>query len=231
MTTFKDLSIGDLFILTGVHTPTVVFKKTMEEGEHNAVWHDAEHIGESIPDDMPVAMVTQVTTPKSSCIAQREHELNLPVIDQSKASESTQGDFKGIPTVKCGVRTMPKFTTHALFPVKLLAILDMFINSKRGAECMKQTTHYIQVQQPVDDKLRAVMSSPPLFDVINNNCVGRIRLAFKPDDMLAVYETALELYSVDGELLHVVKNPEWSLPLSLAIEAELLERILDVNPL
>lgn len=60
MTTFKDLSIGDLFILTGVHTPTVVFKKTMEDGEHNAVWHDADHIGESIPDDMPVAMVAQV---------------------------------------------------------------------------------------------------------------------------------------------------------------------------
>lgn len=63
MTTFKDLSIGDLFILTGVQTSTVVFKKTMEDGEHNAVWHNAEQIGEDIPDDMPVAKITQVTTP------------------------------------------------------------------------------------------------------------------------------------------------------------------------
>lgn len=121
-------------------------------------------------------------------------------------------------------------TLHALFPVKLLAILELFEQSKRGSEVIKVATKIPVVQPPEDGFTRAVMSSPPLFDVINDTAVARIRLAYSTS-MLLIYQTRLELYSCDGKLLEVVKHPKWSMALSLAIEAELLERILDINPL
>lgn len=122
-------------------------------------------------------------------------------------------------------------TLHALFPVKMLAILKHYERSRRGQECIKMVSHVKGLQLPEDDMTRTLMSSPPLFDVINKEGVGRIRLAFIPDSMLHVYKTQLELYAMTGELLEVVTMPNWSMALSLAIEAELLERILDINPL
>lgn len=122
-------------------------------------------------------------------------------------------------------------TLHALFPVKLLSILNLFVESKRGTQEIYRSSQFTQVQLPEDGRLRSVMSSPPLFDVINDPAVQRIRLAFVRNDMLQVYKTSLEMYSATGELLSSVSMRDWSMILSLAIEAELLERILDVNPL
>ena len=76
--------------------------------------------------------------------------------------------------------------------MKLLAILNMYQKSKRGAECIAQAKCITVIKSPNDGFIRTVLSSPPLFDVLHDSRVGRIRLAFKPDDMLAVYETKLE---------------------------------------
>lgn len=122
-------------------------------------------------------------------------------------------------------------TLHALFPVKILAILKQYERSRSGQECIKLVSHVKGLQLPEDNFTRTLMSSPPLFDVINKEDVRRIRLAYMPDNMLKVYEIQLELYAITGELLEVVKLPNWSMALSLAIEAELLERILNINPL
>lgn len=122
-------------------------------------------------------------------------------------------------------------TTHALFPVKLLEILNMYEKSKRGKECIHAASNISIVKSPNDGFTRTIMSSPPLFGVINDSAVQRLRLAYKSNTFTNLYETRLELYSADGELLETVKHPKWSMALSLAIETELLERILNINPL
>lgn len=120
---------------------------------------------------------------------------------------------------------------HALFPVKLFDILQRFEKSKRGQEQLNMSNHLQFLKLPNDDMTRAVMSSPPLFDVLEEPNAARIRLAYYRDNMRYIYETQIELYSSSGDLLEIIKQPEWTMALSLAIEAELLERILDINPL
>lgn len=121
-------------------------------------------------------------------------------------------------------------TNHSLFPVKLIRILELFEDSQKGRECIKLTACYTMVDSPEDSKTRAVLSSPQLFQVLNLGGLSRIRLAYHKD-MLHIYETSLELYNHSGELLQVITHPEWSMELSLAIETELLERVLNINPL
>lgn len=125
-------------------------------------------------------------------------------------------------------------TNHSLFPVKLIRILELFEGSQKGRECIKRADDCMAVNSPEDNKTRAVLSSPQLFQVLYQALdldeMRRIRLAYHKD-MLHIYETSLELYNHSGELLQVITHPEWSMELSLAIETELLERVLNINPL
>lgn len=121
-------------------------------------------------------------------------------------------------------------TNHSLFPVKLITILELFEKSKRGKESILYAKRCACVGYPEDGLIRAVMSSPQLFQVLNLDRNYRVRLAYTTS-MLNVYETKLELYSHNGSLLQIMKHPDWSMELSLAIETELLERFCNINPL
>lgn len=122
------------------------------------------------------------------------------------------------------------FTDHALFPVKFINILNIYEESKKGRNSINLCDHIKEITPRTDGLTRTVMSSPPLFDIIESNIVSRIRLAYTKD-LLYVHSSRLELYTAGGELVKFFKYDDWSMALSLAIEAELLEKILNINPL
>lgn len=122
-------------------------------------------------------------------------------------------------------------TNHSLFPVKLLSILKMFEESENGQSRINMSNHLQFLKLPNDNMTRAVLSSPQMFQVLHLKGQHRLRLAYYSDDMRRVYETSLEIYDHAGNPIQVIKHPEWSMELSLAIESELLERVLDINPL
>lgn len=122
-------------------------------------------------------------------------------------------------------------TLHALFPVKLLSIIKLFEKSKRGSQQIELSNNIKGIKLPADNRTRAVLSSAPLFNVIQDDEVTRIRLAYYPNIIPGVHQTQLELYTTSGDLLKIIKYPDWSMSLSLAIEAELLERVCNINPL
>lgn len=122
------------------------------------------------------------------------------------------------------------FTCHALFPVKFINILNTYEESKKGKNSIDLCNHIKEITPRTDGLTRTVMSSPPLFDIIDSNIVSRIRLAYTTD-LLYIDKSRLELYTAGGELVRFFKYDDWSVALSLAIEAELLEKILDINPL
>jgi len=57
-----------------------------------------------------------------------------------------------------------------------------------------------------------------------------ILLAFSSDNFRISKNTYLELYNLEGSLIKAIPHSEWSTTLSLAIETEMLEILLNINP-
>lgn len=122
---------------------------------------------------------------------------------------------------------------NVLFPIKLMSILNAL---KDNAKWQSQI-HF--AEQPTgchyqkDGRTRVALMAPQLMHIIPNVLITpeyfRVRLAYTPEFLRAKYIT-LEIYDVNGKLLQTVPHSDWNTLLSLAIETEMLEILLNINP-
>lgn len=123
---------------------------------------------------------------------------------------------------------------NVLFPVKLMSILERLEdNAKWQKQIHYAENNYTKAHYPKDGMTRVALMAPQLIHIIPNVLVTpqyfRVRLAYTPDFLRVKYIT-LEIYDVDGKLLQTVPHSDWNTLLSLAIESEMLEILLNINP-
>ena len=121
---------------------------------------------------------------------------------------------------------------NVLFPIKLLSILNSLETNKKW----QSQIHYAERNNtdwyPKDGMTRVALMAPQLMHIVPTIVVSdyfRVRLAYNPDFPRAMY-TTMEIYDGKGILLKAIPHREWDTLLSLAIESEMLEILLDINP-
>lgn len=122
---------------------------------------------------------------------------------------------------------------NVLFPVKLMAILEELKDNAKWQSQIHFAAHNYNVQYPKDGMTRVALMAPQVMHVIPTVFLVpnyfRVRLAYTPEFLRVKYIT-LEIYDVNGKLLQSLPHNEWNTLLSLAIESEMLEILLDINP-
>lgn len=122
---------------------------------------------------------------------------------------------------------------NVLFPVKLMSILNDLKDNAKWQSQIHYAEHNYNEHYPKDGMTRVALMAPQLMHIIPNVLITpeyfRVRLAYTPD-FLRVKYISLEIYDVDGRLLQTVPHSDWNTLLSLAIETEMLEILLNINP-
>lgn len=122
---------------------------------------------------------------------------------------------------------------NVLFPVKLMSILEKLKDNAKWQSQIRYAERHYNEHYPKDGMTRVALMAPQLMHIIPNALVTpqyfRVRLAYTPDFIRVKYIT-LEIYDVEGKLLQTIPHSDWSTLLSLAIESEMLEALLDINP-
>ena len=122
---------------------------------------------------------------------------------------------------------------NVLFPVKLMSILRELEDNAKWQSQIHFAEQPTGCQYPKDGMTRVALMAPQLMYVIPNVLITpdyfRVRLVYTPDFLRAKYIT-LEIYDVNGKLLQTVPHSDWNTMLSLAIETEMLEILLNINP-
>ena len=122
---------------------------------------------------------------------------------------------------------------NVLFPVKLMSILNALKDNAKWQSQIHFAEQHTGCQYPKDGMTRVALMAPQLMHIIPNVLITpeyfRVRLAYTPDFLRAKYIT-LEIYDVNGKLLQTVPHSDWNTLLSLAIETEMLEILLNINP-
>lgn len=122
---------------------------------------------------------------------------------------------------------------NVLFPIKLMSILNALKDNAKWQSQLHFAEHNYNDQYPKDGKIRVALMAPQLMHVVIKETelsYFRVRLAYSPDNFRISKNTFLELYDVNGKLIKVLLHSEWSTTLSLAIETEMLEILLNINP-
>ena len=122
---------------------------------------------------------------------------------------------------------------NVLFPVKLMSILERLEDNAKWQSQIHFAEQPTGCQYPKDGRTRVALMSPQLVHVViqeSELSYFRVRLAYSPDNFRISKNTLLELYDVNGKLIKVLPHSEWSTTLSLAIETEMLEILLNINP-
>lgn len=122
---------------------------------------------------------------------------------------------------------------NVLFPVKLMSILEKLEDNAKWQSQIHYAEHNYNEHYPKDGMTRVALMAPQLMHIIPNVLITpeyfRVRLAYTPDFLRVKYIT-LEIYDVDGKLLQTVPHSDWNTLLSLSIETEMLEILLNINP-
>lgn len=122
---------------------------------------------------------------------------------------------------------------NVLFPIKLMSILERLEDNAKWQSQIHFAEQPTGCQYPKDGRTRVALMAPQLMHVVIKETglsYFRMRLAYSPDNFRISKNTLLELYDVNGKLIKVLPHSEWSTTLSLAIETEMLEILLDINP-
>ena len=122
---------------------------------------------------------------------------------------------------------------NALFPIKLMSILEKLENNAKWQSQIHFAEQPTGCQYPKDSRTRVALMSPQVMHVVVKETelsYFRVRLAYSPDNFRINKNTLLEFYDINGKLIKVVLHSEWSTLLSLAIETEMLEILLNINP-
>lgn len=122
---------------------------------------------------------------------------------------------------------------NVLFPIKLMSILNALKDNAKWQSQLHFAEHNYNDQYPKDGRTRVALMAPQLMHVVIKETelsYFRVRLAYSPDNFRISKNTLLELYDVNGKLIKVLPHSEWSTTLSLAIETEMLEILLNINP-
>lgn len=118
-----------------------------------------------------------------------------------------------------------------LFAVKLLSIISMLETSDKWSKTLNVFSD--QLKSPDDGLNRHVLCSPTIQHLFQKRGYdfNRYRLALPPTFLhLKMSDVKIEVYSKDGELLEAIFHKDWDFDLSMAIEIELLEILLEINP-
>ncbi|MET6262586.1 hypothetical protein WID10_28205 [Klebsiella variicola] len=123
---------------------------------------------------------------------------------------------------------------NVLFPVKIMSILNALKDNAKWQSQIHYAEHNYNEHYPKDGMTRVALMAPQLMHVIPIAITTtpeyfRVRLTYTPDFIRVKYIT-LEIYDVGGKLLQTVPHSDWNTMLSLAIETEMLEILLDINP-
>lgn len=122
---------------------------------------------------------------------------------------------------------------NVLFPIKLMSILEKLENNAKWQSQIHFAEQPTGCQYPKDGRTRVALMSPQVMHVVVKETelsYFRVRLAYSPDNFRISKNTLLEFYDVNGKLITVLPHSEWSTTLSLAIETEMLEILLNINP-
>lgn len=122
---------------------------------------------------------------------------------------------------------------NVLFPIKLMTILEKLEDNAKWQSQIHFAEQHTSCQYPKDGMTRVALMAPQLMysipKVLITPVYFRVRLAYTPNFLRVKYIT-LEIYDVNGKLLQTVPHSEWNTMLSLAIETEMLEILLNINP-
>nr|DAK05683.1 MAG TPA: hypothetical protein [Caudoviricetes sp.] len=122
---------------------------------------------------------------------------------------------------------------NVLFPVKLMTILEKLEDNAKWQSQIHYAEHNYNEHYPKDGMTRVALMAPQLMYSIPKVLITpdyfRVRLAYTPNFLRIKYIT-LEIYDVNGKLLQTVPHSDWGTLLSLAIETEMLEILLNINP-
>ncbi|UZN24149.1 hypothetical protein [Klebsiella phage pKP-BM327-1.2] len=122
---------------------------------------------------------------------------------------------------------------NVLFPIKLMSILNALKDNAKWQSQIHFAEQHTGCQYPKDGMTRVALMAPQLMHIIPNVLITpeyfRVRLAYTPDFLRVKYIT-LEIYDVNGKLLQTVPHSDWNTLLSLTIETEMLEILLNINP-
>lgn len=123
---------------------------------------------------------------------------------------------------------------NALFPIKLMNILNLLAKNTKWLNLVNHASdNAAKCEYPFDGRTRTILCSPQVVYMTTkeaNTKYYRIRLAYNPECYRVSRNTALELYDANGKMIKTIPHSEWSAELSLALETELLEILLNINP-
>lgn len=118
-----------------------------------------------------------------------------------------------------------------LFVVKFLSILSMLDKSDKWSKTLNVFSD--QLKSPADELNRHILCSPTIQHLFKQRGheFNRYRLVL-PDTFfnMRTSDVKIEVYSKDGDLQEEIYYKDWDFELSMAVEVELLEILLDINP-
>lgn len=118
-----------------------------------------------------------------------------------------------------------------LFAVKLLTIMCMLEESEKWSKTLNVFSE--QLKNPDDGLNRHILCSPTVQHLFKKRGYNfnRYRLALPPKaPHTTMSHVKIEVYSKDGDLLEEIFHKDWDFELSMAVEVELLEILLNINP-
>lgn len=125
---------------------------------------------------------------------------------------------------------------NSLFPVKFADILLSLEKNKKWQKTLDVFSELLKY--PDENYNRHIICSPTVKIALNNKGYNpkhsRYRLAIPKEYDFALKQavnTRVEVYSVDGDFITSIHQKEWDFELSMALEIELLETLLNINPL
>lgn len=118
-----------------------------------------------------------------------------------------------------------------LFAVKLLTIMCMLEESEKWSKTLNVFSE--QLKTPDDGLNRHILCSPTVQHLFKKRGYefNRYRLVL-PDTFfnMRMSDVKIEVYSKDGDLQEEIFYEDWDFELSMAVEVELLEILLNINP-
>lgn len=121
---------------------------------------------------------------------------------------------------------------NALFPTKLFVILGILENCSKWIHAQRATKD-IPCEYPDLVRTRVLLCSPQVLVAVRNITKEdyiRVRFAYI-NKFSELRKASVEVYASNGKLLCSLEQQSWSFELSLAVETEMLEMLLNINPM
>lgn len=118
-----------------------------------------------------------------------------------------------------------------LFVVKFLSILSLLDKNDKWSKTLNVFSD--QLKSPSDDLNRHLLCSPTIQHLFKKRGYefNRYRLVLSDTFFnMRMTDVKIEVYSKDGDLQEEIFYEDWDFELSMAVEVELLEILLNINP-